>query len=110
MACPARFKAFFQHQTQCFVQGVIHSDGRGVMIRAGTFAPIIGEEINVEVPTLDGRFTRSDGGHGSRAEGDRRKPRRAAEAFLGAAIEGIHPPVIHAHRAASKGSDGVQQQ
>ena len=107
---PAILEAFFQHQPEGFVQCVIHRNGRGVVVRTRAFAPIVGQQIDVEIPTLHDLRTAANGVHCTIAERNRRKPRRATEAFLCTTVNGVHLPVIYANRAAAEGSDGIQQQ
>ena len=93
MASEASFEAFFESETECFVQGVVHVDGGGVVIGA-VGSPVIAEQPNIEVPAGDFAGTAIDCFESAWTEGDGSESWRAAEAFLGAAVGGIDTEAI----------------
>ena len=109
MALPTVFQAFNEHEAERFVQGVIHRDGRGVMIDA-FLAPVTREEIHIEIPALN--FLAAFGGdfHRAWAERNGREAGRCAETFLRAAVNGVDLPIIEPDGASAKGRDGIEEE
>ena len=109
---PAGLEPFGDHQPQGFAERVQHRHRRRVvehaLLGAARFAPVLEDQIHVEVP--GGRLPpapthRIDG---AGPERDGAEPRRGAETFLGARAGGVHAPVVHRHRHAAQRGHAVE--
>ena len=106
---PAVFQTFRQHQTQGLVQRVIHADRRGVVIHP-FLSPIRRQQIHIEIPALDLRFAPGGDLQRTRTQRHRRQTGRTAQTFLGAAVNGVHGPLVNPHGAAAERRDRVEQE
>src|ERR1035438_2026956 len=95
----ARVEAFLDNDQERLVQRIGHVDGRGVMVEAATAATdvILAQHRHIEIPGLHLGLARIHAGQRAFAEADGRQAGRAAQALLGAAIDGVDTPVIHAY-------------
>src|SRR5947207_1938948 len=85
---PALLERFLQNEPERLMQRVVHRDRGGVMVDA-FLAPVTGEEIDVEIPTLDRRFAPCRDLQRARAERHRGQTGRTAQAFLRARVSCI---------------------
>ena len=95
MARPRGFEPFLVQHQQRLVQAIQGIDGRGVVVAAaGVAGPVAEHQVQVQKPALHGRLAGAQGIDGARAEADRRQARRAGQAFLRAAVDGVDVPAV----------------
>ena len=91
------------------MQRVQHRDRRGVVVPArGT--DVVGEQPEVEIPTLRWRAAGADALDSTRREAHGREPGRHAETLLRARIHGVDAPAVDVDGDAAERRDGVDQQ
>src|SRR5690349_315449 len=90
---PPRLEPLLDNETGCFMHSVSCGDGRRVMERAllrpAALAPVLEQQLKVEVPRVRLRLSRLDALHRLRAHRNRSEPRRRAKALLRAAAGGV---------------------
>ena len=108
VACPAVLETLLKHEAKGLVQGVVHGNRCGVVVDPGAIPPVVGQQVNVEVPAPDGVLASLDGLHGPVAQGHGRETRRTTEALLRTTVDGIDFPFVDAYGAPAEGGHDVE--